>query len=64
MQRGIDAARAAGIPVEFRTIEGASLEIEHDGCCGQHRWGTTLEDQSTPYASYCQNCPRLPERPE
>lgn len=35
---------------------------EFNDCCGQHRWGTAIEDQGTDYANHCENCPLLIER--
>lgn len=37
---------------------------EFDDCCGQHRWGTALEDRHSGFENYCENCPALIERRE
>jgi hypothetical protein len=49
-------------PLKTSDLPAPMPMAEFDHCCGQHRWGTALEDQRTDYANYCENCPLLIER--
>ena len=49
-------------PLKTSDLPAPMPMAEFDGCCGQYRWGTALEDQGTEYANHCENCPLLIER--